>query len=120
MYNKKWGEGILLKKLIYKFYIDEMDDIYWINEEILSDIFLEDDFYKNNTYFYLLNLYYLYLYKEMYKEVAYLAYLISYYLFILETPFGSEFISKKYAEYALKHNNIEKYRECMNYINQGN
>ena len=68
MYNKKWGEGILLKKLIYKFYIDEMDDIYWINEEILSDIFLEDDFYKNNTYFYLLNLYYLYLYKEMYKE----------------------------------------------------
>ena len=103
MYNKKWGESILLKKLIDKFYIDEIDDIYWINEEILSDIFSEDDFYKNNTYFYLLNLYYLYLDKEMYKEVAYLAYLISYYLFILETPFGSEFISKKYAKYALKY-----------------
>ena len=85
---------MLLKEIIDKFYIEEVTDIYWINEDILSDISLEDDFYKSNTYFYLLNLYYLCLDKNMYEEVAYLAYLISYYLFVIDTPFGSEFISK--------------------------
>lgn len=85
---------MLLKEIIDKFYIEEVKDIYWINEDILSDISLEDDFYKSNTYFYLLNLYYLCLDKNMYEEVAYLAYLISYYLFVIDTPFGSEFISK--------------------------
>ena len=47
---------MLLKEIIDKFYIEEVKDIYWINEDILSDISLEDDFYKSNTYFYLLNL----------------------------------------------------------------
>lgn len=45
---------------------------------------LEDDFYKSNTYFYLLNLHYLCLDKSMYKDVAYL---ISYYIFVIDTPF---------------------------------
>ncbi len=111
---------MLLKSLIDKFYIDKINDVYWINEDVLLDISSEDDFYKNNTYFYLLNLYYLYLEKNMYKEVAYLAYLISYYLFVIETPFGSEFISKKYAEIAVKYDDIENYREWLDYIENGN
>lgn len=111
---------MLLKEIIDKFYIEEVKDIYWINEDILSDISLEDDFYKSNTYFYLLNLYYLCLDKNMYEEVAYLAYLISYYLFVIDTPFGSEFISKKYAEKAIKYDNTEKYREWLKYIENGN
>lgn len=50
----------------------------------------------------------------MYGAVAYLAYLISYYLFVIDTPFGSEFISKIYAEEAIKYNNTEKYIEWLN------
>lgn len=111
---------MLLKGIIDKFYIEEINDIYWINEDILSDMSSENDFYKSNTYFYLLNLYYLYLDKNMYEEVAYLAYLISYYLFVIDTPFGSEFISKKYAEKAIKYNSKERYREWLKYIESGN
>ena len=33
---------MLLKEIIDKFYIEEVKDIYWINEDILSDISLED------------------------------------------------------------------------------
>lgn len=109
-----------LKKEIEKFYIDEIDDVYWINEDILADISSENDYYRSNTYFYLLNLYYLYLDKNKYKEAAYLAYLISYYLFIIETPFGSEFISKKYAEYAVKYDDSKKYIEWLEYVKRGN
>lgn len=109
-----------LKKAIDLFYVDEIYDIYWITENALGEISNEDDFYINNTYFYLLNLYYLHLDKKNYKEVAYLSYLISYYLFIIETPFGSELIAKKYAEYAIKYDDCKNYREWLAYINQGN
>ena len=80
-YKVKWGyadEFIdlwktnhypLLKKAIEKFYIDEIDDIYWINEDTLADISSENNYYRSNTYFYLLNLYYLYLDKNKYKLI---------------------------------------------------
>lgn len=54
------------------------------------------------------------------EKLAYLNYLISYYIFVILTPPFSEELALKYAEYALKLHNEDKYIEWVEYVKQGN
>lgn len=111
-----------IKKYInYDNYIIPVDKIMQLSITDLEDLYnQEDTFYKYNIFFILLNEYIILKEQKLVDELAHVCYLLSYYLFIPLTPPASEELAEFYAKEAIYYNGIDKYKDWLKYLKEGN